>query len=617
MAMKMWLTLKRGSMLKPILGSAPPPLMDWHSINWKRVYKSVKSIQRRIAKATRSGQFWKVKRLQRLLTRSFFGKCLAIKRVTENSGAKTAGVDGVVGKEIHEARVMKRCKGIESWNTPKGKMNAIKSLKRNGYRAAPLRRVKIPKANGASRPLGIPTMTDRAMQALHSLALLPVAEVKADDNSYGFRPLRSCADAIKQCFIVLSQTNSAQWILEGDIKGCYDHISHPWMMKNIPMDKKILEQWLKAGYIEGKTFFPTVVGTPQGGIISPILANMTLDGLEQVIKEAFRIREYPSGQRRNPHKINMVRYADDFIVTGASKEILVEKIKPAIEAFLDERGLELSAEKTHITSIADGFDFLGQNIRKYKNKLVIKPAKKSVKNVLTKIRGIIKNHKMTKTSNLIKQLNPVIRGWANYHRHICAKQTYTFIDHQIFKALWQWAKRRHPNKSKHWVKDKYFKTVGKRNWVFEETIEDKTTRMVKASDVPIEHKFIKIKGQANPFEKQWDEYLSKLSFERMLNSLRGNQVKSKVFKRQKGICPVCHQGLNEEMKCHIHHLDGNHNNHKISNLVMLHPNCHMQTHHAPKDELRAGIMKKALDVIKAGIKGINPLAKKDIQDEGT
>jgi RNA-directed DNA polymerase len=349
-------------------------------------------------------------------TNPFYGKCLAIKRVTENSGAKTAGIDGVVGKEIHEAKVMKKCKGIESWSTPNSKMKAIEKLKRNGYRASPLRRIKIPKANGKWRALGIPTMTDRAMQALHSLALLPVAEIKADNNSYGFRPNRSCNDAIAQCFIVLSKKNSAQWVLEGDIKGCFDNISHQWMLNNIPTDKSMLKKWLKAGYVEKRTLFPTHEGTPQGGIISPTLANMTLDGLEKVIKEVGGIREFPSGKRSNPNKINMVRYADDFIVTGASQEILVEKIKPAIETYLAVRGLELSPEKTHITHIDDGFDFLGQNLRKYNGKLITKPAKKSVRNVLSKIRGIIKSHKMAKTSNLIGLLNPVIRGWANYHR---------------------------------------------------------------------------------------------------------------------------------------------------------------------------------------------------------
>lgn len=587
-------------------GSAPTPLIEWHSINWKKVYKSVKSIQRRIAKATREGKHWKVKRLQRLLTRSFYGKCLAVKRVTENSGAKTAGVDGVVGKEIHEARVMKRCKGIESWSTPSGKMKAVQLLKRNGYRASPLRRIKIPKANGKKRPLGIPTMRDRAMQALYSLALLPVAEIKADSNSYGFRPNRSCADAIKQCHIILSQKSSAEWILEGDIKGCYDHISHSWMLKNIQMDKVILKQWLKAGYVEKKRLFSTHEGTPQGGIISPTLANITLDGMEQVVKNAGKVQEFTKGKRKNPNKINFVRYADDFIVTGANKEILVEKIKPAIETFLAERGLSLSIEKTHISSIDDGFDFLGQNVRKYNGKLVIKPTKKSVKSVLTKARGIIKSHKTAKTSNLIGLLNPVIRGWANYHRHICAKQTYSHVDHQIWKALWQWAKRRHHNKNAQWIKDKYFKTIGKRSWVFEETIEGKTMRLTKASDIKIEHEFPKIKGKANPFEKKWEKYLKTLNFKRMLNSVKWHALKPKVFKKQKGICPVCHQSIDEEVEYHIHHIDGDHSNNKISNLVMLHTNCHMQVHYAPKDKPIEGIIKKALNAIKTGLNGIKP-----------
>jgi RNA-directed DNA polymerase len=267
----------------------------------------------RIVKATQVGRWNKVKTLQRLLTGSFSGKALAVKRVTENEGKKTAGVDR------------------QLWSTPEAKSHAVQNLNKRGYKPLPLRRVYIPKSSGEMRPLGIPTMKDRAMQALYLLALEPVSETKADRNSYGFRPERATQDAIGHCFVLLSRKTSAQWILEGDIKGCFDNISHEWLIDNIPMDKKILHKWLKAGYIHKRNLYPTEAGTPQGGIISPTLSNMTLDRLQTELKK-FRRQD----------KVHMVRYADDFIVTGNSKELLENEAKPLVEKFLSARGLELS-----------------------------------------------------------------------------------------------------------------------------------------------------------------------------------------------------------------------------------------------------------------------------------
>ncbi|TKD43806.1 group II intron reverse transcriptase/maturase, partial [Azotobacter chroococcum] len=309
--------------------------------SWCWIESDVKRLQVRIAKATREGRWGKVQALQRLLTRSYSGKLLAVKRVTENRGKKTPGIDGKI------------------WSTPVAKSKGASALKQRGYRPQPLRRLYIPKSDGKERPLGIPTMRDRAMQALWKLALEPVAETCADPNSYGFRPERSTADAIAHGFTVLAKRSSAEWILEGDIRGCFDNISHDWLLTNVPMDKTILRKWLQAGYVEQGTLFATEAGTPQGGIISPILANWTLDGLEQAALTSVASTE----RRRRPFKVHAVRYADDFIVTGASKSLLEHQVRPAIEAFLKERGLELSAKKTHITHISEGFDFLGQNVR--------------------------------------------------------------------------------------------------------------------------------------------------------------------------------------------------------------------------------------------------------------
>ena len=471
----------------------------WDRIDWGQCQRHVRRLQARIVKATREGRWGKVKTLQWLLTHSFAGRALAVKRVTDNQGKNTPGVDRV------------------TWRTPAAKLKVIESLQRRGYRPQPLRRVYIPKANGKQRPLGIPTMKDRAMQALYLLALEPIAETTGDPNSYGFRPERSTADAVRQGFNVLSRGCSAQWILEGDIKGCFDHISHDWMLRHILTDRTVLQKWLKAGYVENRMLFPTEAGTPQGGIISPTLANLVLDGLETLLTQHFPREQWKDGKRWSP-KVNLVRYADDFIITGDSRELLEKEVRPLVEQFLQERGLALSPDKTRITHIEEGFDFLGQNLRKYGGKPLVKPSKKNMHGFLEKVRGIIDANKSVSQEILIGLLDPVIRGWANYHRHIAAKETFHRVDHEIWRRLWQWARRRHPKKSRDWVKNRYFPNTAKRAWDFafptgERTTDDRPIwrRLVYASDTKI-RRHVKIRQTANPFDPQWKAYFKERAF---------------------------------------------------------------------------------------------------------
>lgn len=530
---------------------------------------AIRKIQLRIAKAAKAGRWKKMKTLQRLLARSFYAKLTATKRVCGNQGGKTPGVDGVVLKTAEQKMVM------------------VSDLKLMGYRPLPLRRVFIPKANGKKRPLGIPTVKDRIMQAIHLLTVEPVAETTADKNSYGFRPYRSCKDAAEQIFKCLSKKTSPRWVLEADIKGCFDNISHEFLLKNVPMNKNILHEWLKAGYVWKKRLFQTNAGTPQGGIISPVLSNCALDGMEAVLHTSF-----PSTNKYRP-KVNLIRYADDFIVTGDSLQTL-EKAKEVIEAFLATRGLTLSTEKTKYTHVRDGFDFLGWHFRKYgvnekREKLIIQPAKKNVKSILDRIGKIIDKALGWKQEAMIEKLNPMIRGWTEYHRNQCSKTTFSEVDKAIWTKLWAWATRRHPNKSAKWVKNRYWKRIGNRNWVFSCEYKDpkgkiKTRTLRKAPDVKI-IRHVKIRSDMNPFVQENEEYFEKRSFTQ-LNSNVMTMKEISLIRRQEGKCALCKKsfvGDHDDFSKNnweTHHiqwkLHGGSDN--IGNLALLHPDCHRIVH---------------------------------------
>ena len=438
---------------------------QWNSIDWKAIKFRVNRLQTRIAKATQNENWNLVKRLMYLLTHSYSTKLLAVRIVTQNHGKRTAGVDG------------KLC------TTASDKMQAALSLTDKHYHAHPLRRIYIPKpGKSTKRPLSIPTMSDRAMQTLYALALQPVAETTADTRSFGFRLFKCAQDASIYAFRCLWQDTSSPWILEGDIKGCFDNISHSWLKNNIPIDRSILSQFLKSGFIFDDTFYHTDKGAPQGSPISPLLANMTLDGIEKLLKERFP-----------KMKVYFIRYSDDFLVITPSKEI-ADKVREIIHDFLAIRGLELSPEKTVITHIDDGFDFLGWNFRKYKGKLLIKPSQKSIKSITQNLKTIVNKAKSWTQNELIKTLNPVIRGWANYHRHIVAKATFQKLDFYLWEITWQWGKRRHPNKGHKWIATKYWSSEGTRKWVF----KTKENKLLIFSDTKI-RRYHHAKLDANPY----------------------------------------------------------------------------------------------------------------------
>jgi RNA-directed DNA polymerase len=420
------------------------------------------------------------------------------------------------------------------------------------------------------------------MQALNLLALDAVSETLADQNSYGFRNGRSTHDAIEQCFTVLGKGKSPKWVLEGDIKGCFDNISHEWMETNIPMDKAILRKWLKAGVIEKGKLFPTEQGTPQGGIISPTLANMVLDGLEEWLKSVIRPKRNNGKVNLNP-MINLVRYADDFIITGSTPEML-ERAKEVTCEFLQERGLSLSQEKTRIVHIETGFDFLGQNVRMYGGKLLIKPSKNAVKRVLTKIRTTIQKNKTTSQESLIGQLNPIIRGWVNYHRFSVASKTFSRFDHNVWQALWQWAIRRHSKKGARWVRTRYFHMIGDRTWAFAskaETVDgSQWAKLVHAADTKIK-RHRKIKAEANPYDPSWEIYFEERLKLRMGVELLASRNAWRLWQNQNGLCSECNELITPETGWHVHHVVYRVHGGKdiLPNLRLIHPNCHRKLHH--------------------------------------
>uniref|UniRef100_UPI00333E4EDB group II intron reverse transcriptase/maturase n=1 Tax=Castellaniella defragrans TaxID=75697 RepID=UPI00333E4EDB len=537
---------------------------SWHAIDWRLAERHVRTTQKRIAKAAHEKDWRRVKALQRSLTHSFSARALAVRRVTENQGKRTPGVDRVL------------------WDTPALKRDAVDRLKRQrGYRPLPLRRVFIPKPNGKERPLGIPTMFDRAMQALHMLGLEPVAETTSDPNSYGFRRNRSTADAMSQIFVCLSRKDSSRWILEADIQGCFDHINHEWLLANVPMDTDVLRKWLKAGVVHKGQLSRTEEGTPQGGIISPTLANMALNGLERNLIDHLRVKL--GSTKAKKLKVNVIRYADDFVITGVSKEILESEVKPWVEAFLVQRGLRLSPVKTKVVHIDAGFDFLGWNFRKYKGTLLIKPSRKNVKAFYDKVKEVIRSHLHSKQENLLRQLNPILRGWAKYHQPVVAKSAFSRMDHLIHWRLVRWSKRRHPRKTLAWCVWKYWTRLDDRqefaaNWITEYGSKQ-TIKLYRLSDTEIvRHQ--KIKGEYNPFDPAWEQYGEELRVKRMVKNLMFRKQLISLYMSQKGRCALCGEPIDQMSAWHDHHLvrkvDGGSD--LLSNRVLMHSVCHIRLH---------------------------------------
>ena len=410
---------------------------DWNSINWRKANRTVRNLRYRIFRATQEGNLKKVHSLQKLMLKSYSNRLVSVRRVAQiNAGKNTPGIDKLVIK------------------TPAARGRMVDTLASYFlWKAKPVRRVYIPKANNRLRPLGIPVVIDRCLQAMVKNALEPAWEAKFEGSSYGFRPGRSCHDAIAKLFVLARPNKTKKWILDADIPGAFDNISHEYLCNAIgPVPgRELIKQWLKAGYVEQEVFHATERGTPQGGVVSPLLANIALHGMEEAIGVKYDSRGQLVGKRA------VVRYADDFVCFCETKED-AERVQGVLTAWLKERGLTLSEEKTRIVHLTEGFDFLGFNSRHYPApktsrtgwKLLIKPSKESVQEMRTKLKGLWEKAHGTNAQTVLGKCNPVIRGWANYFRTAVAKEIFSSLDRWMFDKEDRYTRRMHPKKAKDW-----------------------------------------------------------------------------------------------------------------------------------------------------------------------
>ena len=533
------------------------PLTRWQDINWTATQRIVECLQARIYRAAERHQHAKVKNLQKLLVRSTAAKLLAVRQVTQkNAGKQTSGVDGVVV------------------DTPTARIELLNSLKFKDYKPKPVRRVFIPKANGKQRPLGIPTIKDRTMQALVKFALEAEWESRFEANSYGFRPGRSTMDAVSFIHKTLVHPKSSQWILDADISACFDQIEHKTLLTHLPVFTRVIRAWLKVGVVELGRLVHNDAGTPQGGVISPLLANIALDGMERLFGSETKSGASISPNRRSGlnRGLSLIRYADDFVVTAPSREVLEDYVLPKLTTFLRECGLTLNAAKTRIVHISEGFNFLGFTIRRFGKALLTTPQKEKTQSHLARIKAFLNQNRQAPTGMVIQRLTPVIRGWSNYYRYGVSSVTFKKADHRVWQLLWAWAKRRHPNKSARWVKAKYFRDDG--YWTF---FENKV-QLVRHGAIRIS-RFVKVVGRSSPLNPAQRMYWVERR-KRIIKHEISSSVRVKLLERQAFRCRCCGLLFAEGDSLVVHHVIPKHSggSNKLENLSLVHDWCHRGHH---------------------------------------
>jgi RNA-directed DNA polymerase len=567
--------------------------------NIRNCERYVFDMQQRLDRAVATNNVGRIRHiLDILIHKSWAVKILAVYRITKtNQGKKTAGVDGVA--------IPKGDKG----KADKMSMELLKSIDIKS-KPKPIRREYIPKPNGKKRPLGIPTLKDRINQEILRTAIEPIVEYYSHDNSFGFRPKRSCHDAIETLHKKLSRKGSKRYIIEGDIKGCFDNISHNHIISTLkdwktPSNiRNMIDRMLKAKIFHDGEVYESDKGTPQGGVISPLLANVALTTLDNFISDRFGYRH------QYGYSSPMIRYADDFVIVCKSKSEAKDIKEKVSEHLMEHIGLTLSEEKTRITHITDGFNFLGFNIKKHKklyNKisndmkdyvLLITPQKDKIQNILSELSSIPKRHKTAPQGAIIHSLNPLIQGWGNYYKFVVSSHIFQRIDHILWFKLLKWGTRRHVNKGKGWVVKRYFNGKGS-NFAM-----PKGATLTRMYDIFSGKRFIKVRQGCRVYCKEDADYWEKREYLKAYDRLY-SQTARRLFDTQRGKCPLCKSQIREtdivQSDTHIHHMKprAKGGTDRYSNLRLLHSQCHTELHSNLTSNQMNAIVDRKLDYINA------------------